>query len=152
TALLHNESTGFASRVTMRDIVSNYIYPNTLVVLSLTGKDIQNALEKSAMYFVLNDEGEISINPSYISPKPQHYKYDMWEGIEYTINVSIPFGERVADSYYQERPVEMDRSYHVVLYRYRATGGGDCEMFKHKPFVKGNQRAMVELIRDYFNK
>src|SRR5699024_12819885 len=51
TALLHNESTGFASRVTMRDIISNYIYPNTLVVLSLTGKDIQNALEKSAMYF-----------------------------------------------------------------------------------------------------
>ncbi len=152
TALLHNESTGFASRVTMRDIVSNYIYPNTLVVLSLTGKDIQNALEKSAMYFVLNDEGEISINPSYISPKPQHYNYDMWEGIEYTINVSNPFGERVEEIYYQGKPIEMDRSYHVVLNSYRATGGGDFEMFKNKPVVKEIQRDMVELISDYFNK
>src|SRR5699024_3689887 len=94
TALLHNESTGFASRVTMRDIVSNYIYPNTLVVLSLTGKDIQHALDNSEMYFLLHDEEEISINPSYIYPKPQHYPYDMWEGNAYTINVSIPFGQR----------------------------------------------------------
>jgi len=152
TALLNNDSKGFASTVTMRDIVSNYIYPNTLVVLSLTGKDIKDALEKSAMYFVLDDDGNITVNPSYISPKPQHYNYDMWEGIEYTINVSNPFGERVEEIYYQGKPLDIASRYHVVLNNYRASGGGNFEMFKNKPVVKEIQRDMVELISEYLNK
>src|SRR5699024_2961781 len=86
-----------------------------------------------------------------ISPKPQHYNYDMWEGIEYTINVSNPFGERVEEIYYQGKPIEMDRSYHVVLNSYRATGGGDFEMFKNKRVVKEIQRDMVELKSDNLN-
>ncbi|WP_231514892.1 bifunctional metallophosphatase/5'-nucleotidase [Oceanobacillus salinisoli] len=152
TSLLNNESKGFSSIVTMRDIVSNYMYPNTLVVLELTGKDIKEALEKTAAYFTHNAEGEITVNPTYIEPKPQHYNYDMWEGIDYTINVAKPVGSRIEQVSYKGSHLEDKKTYHVVLNNYRATGGGNYDMFKNKPAVKEIQKDAVELIREYFER
>lgn len=152
TALLNNESKGFKATVTMRDIVSNYIYPNTLVVLELTGTDIIQALEKTAEYFVLDANKNLAINPTYITPKPQHYNYDMWEGINYTINVTKPFGERVDHVTYQGERLNEHGTYHVVMNNYRATGGGNYHMFRNKPVVKEIQKDMVELIHAYFEK
>lgn len=152
TALLNNDSKGFNRTVTMRDIVSNYIYPNTLVVLELTGLDIKQALEKTAEYFVLDDNRSLSVNPTYTTPKPQHYNYDMWEGIEYTINVSKPFGERIEYILFQGEDLNEHQTYHVVMNNYRATGGGNYHMFRNKPVVKEIQKDMVELIHAYFEK
>ncbi len=152
TSLLNNSSKGFASSVTMRDVVSNYMYPNTLVVLELTGHDIKLALEKSAEYFTINDYGEIAVNPAYETPKPQHYNYDMWEGIDYTIVVNEPVGNRIRNISYQGKPLSEDESYHVVLNNYRATGGGNYDMFKEKPVVKEIQKDAVEIIRAYFER
>ncbi|GAB3789371.1 bifunctional metallophosphatase/5'-nucleotidase [Virgibacillus kimchii] len=152
TSLLNDNAKGFSGTVTMRDIVSNYIYPNTLVVLELTGEDIISALEKSAAYFVLNEQGQITVNPAYAEPKPQHYNYDMWEGIDYTINVAHPAGERVENITYHGYPIDINKSYHVVLNNYRASGGGNFDMFKGKPVIREIQKDIVELIREYFEK
>ncbi|MFC3039311.1 bifunctional metallophosphatase/5'-nucleotidase [Virgibacillus xinjiangensis] len=152
TALLNNEAGGFKGQVTMRDIVSNYIYPNTLVVLELTGRDIHAALEKSADYFTLDEDRNIAVNPSYIEPKPQHYNYDMWEGIEYTIDVAKPTGERIETITYHGEPLREEQTYQVVLNNYRASGGGNYDMFKGKPVLKEIQKDAVELIRNYFEK
>lgn len=152
TSLLNNSSLGFGSTVTMRDIVSNYMYPNTLTVLELMGKDIRAALEQTANYFILDDDGEITVNPSYIAPKPQHYNYDMWEGLDYVINASKPFGERVENVSYHGQPLEDKNTYHVVLNNYRASGGGDYNMFRGKKTIREIQRDAVELIQTYFEK
>lgn len=152
TALLNNDTAGFDSVVTMRDVVSNYMYPNTLAVLELTGKDIRAAIEQSACYFILDDQGEITVNPEYIEPKPQHYNYDMWEGIEYTIRVSKPFGERLERLTYNNKPVQDDDTFEVVLNNYRASGGGDFDMFPGKPIIKEIQQDTVELIHAYFER
>ncbi|WP_044477042.1 bifunctional metallophosphatase/5'-nucleotidase [Oceanobacillus massiliensis] len=151
TSLLNNTSTGFTSVVTMRDIVSNYMYPNTLMVLELSGKDIKEALEKTAEYFTVIDQ-RIAVNPAYIEPKPQHYNYDMWEGIEYTIHASAEPGSRVTDIFYHGKPIDYSQKYHVVLNNYRASGGGNYKMFKNKPVVKEIQKDAVELISAYFEK
>lgn len=152
TSLLSNSSTGFPSTVTMRDIVSNYMFPNTLVVLELTGADIKAALEQTAQYFILNEAGEITVNPAYIYPKPQHYNYDMWEGIEYILNISKPIGERVEKLMFQGEPLHMDKAYQAVFNNYRASGGGDYAMFKGKKVIKDIQKDAVELIQAYFEK
>jgi len=52
----------------MRDIVSNYVYPNTLKVIRILGQDIKGALEKSAEYFILADNGKIKVNPAFEKP------------------------------------------------------------------------------------
>ncbi|MFZ3578896.1 bifunctional metallophosphatase/5'-nucleotidase [Virgibacillus sp. DJP39] len=152
TSLLNNRSTGFGSIVTMRDIVANYMYPNTLVVLELTGADILAALEKSASYFIINDSGEIGVNPAFVHPKPQHYNYDMWEGIEYRINVRNPVGSRIEFVRKDGKPIVLDETYAVVLNNYRANGGGNYHMFPNKPIIKEVQQDTVELIRWYFEQ
>ncbi|AXI08026.1 bifunctional metallophosphatase/5'-nucleotidase [Oceanobacillus zhaokaii] len=152
TALLNNTSTGFGPTVTMRDIVENYMYPNTLVILELTGEDIKAALEKSAAYFMLNEHGQIVVNHTYLEPKPQHYNYDMWEGIEYVINVANPIGSRVESIKYHGENLVENKPYNVVLNNYRASGGGDYLMFRNKPVKKEIQRDTVELIHAYFKK
>ncbi|WP_430788684.1 bifunctional metallophosphatase/5'-nucleotidase [Virgibacillus flavescens] len=152
TSLLNNKSKGFGPVVTMRDIVANYMYPNTLVVLALTGADIAAALEKTASYFIINDSDEIDVNPVFSEPKPQHYNYDMWEGIAYTINVNNAVGARVEDVRKNGENLDMDATYHVVLNNYRANGGGNYHMFKNKPIMKEVQQDTVELIRWYFEQ
>jgi len=152
TSLFNNLIDGFSPVVTMRDVVANYMFPNTLTVLELTGKDIIAAMEKSANYFIIDKEGQIGVNPMYISPKPQHYNYDMWEGINYTINVANPVGERIEEIRYHGKPLDKNGRYHVAMNNYRANGGGDFTMFKDKPIIKDLQIDMVELIRAYFEK
>ncbi len=149
TALFDNQSPGLNPNVTMRDIVSNYIYPNTLRVLRIKGQDIKDALERTASYFDTYNGQEIKVNPQFYMPKPQHYNYDMWEGIEYRLNISRPFGERVVVLTYKGKPLQMDHDYDVVMNNYRAGGGGDYLMFKDKPVILDIPTDVSELIANY---
>lgn len=149
TALFDNKSRGFSSKVTMRDIVSNYVYPNTLKVIRIKGIDIKEALEKSASYFAPYDGESIKVNSKFSNPKPQHYNYDMWEGIEYEINISRPMGNRIVKLNYQGNPLEMEKEYDVVMNNYRAGGGGNYNMFKGKPVIRDIPIDMSELIANY---
>ncbi|GAB6188754.1 bifunctional metallophosphatase/5'-nucleotidase [Marinitoga arctica] len=149
TALFNNEIKGWKSGpVTLRDINGVYIYPNTLKVLKVSGKDIKDAIEKSADYFVY-ENGKVDVNKSWVEPKPRHYNYDMWEGINYIIDVSKPVGERVVWLEYDGMPIEMDKEYEIVLNNYRAGGGGGYSMFAGKPVVKEVMMEVSELIADY---
>ncbi|MGE8081549.1 bifunctional metallophosphatase/5'-nucleotidase [Peribacillus loiseleuriae] len=152
TALFDNTSLGFGNQVTMRDIVSNYIYPNTLTVLRLSGHDIKAALEQSANYFTIDCAGELAVNPSFTQPKPQHYNYDMWEGIEYILDITEPIGLRVTKLYFKGKPLNLDSMFDVVMNNYRACGGGNYMMFKDKPVVKDIPMDMTELIANYIRK
>lgn len=149
TALFDNSSPGLPSEVTMRDIVSNYIYPNTLRVIRIKGKDIKAALERSASYFETFHGEEIKVNPKFCNPKIQHYNYDMWEGIDYILNISKPYGERVVKLDYEGHPMEMEMEYDVVMNNYRAGGGGEYEMFQNKPVIKDMTIDVSELIANY---
>ncbi|MDF2714969.1 MAG: 2, 3-cyclic nucleotide 2-phosphodiesterase [Paenibacillus sp.] len=149
TALFTDDSPGFPPRVTMRHIVSNYIYPNTLKVIRITGRDMMDALEKNATYFTTDGNGKVAINPKFAVPKPQHYNYDMWEGIEYTLDVSRPEGCRVVRLTHRGEPVDPNGEYDVAMNNYRAGGGGDYAMFHGKPVVKDIPTDVSELIANY---
>jgi 2',3'-cyclic-nucleotide 2'-phosphodiesterase/3'-nucleotidase len=150
TALFSNQSPGFPSNVTMRSVVANYIYPNTLVVLRVAGKVIKEALEKSASYFERLDDGSIRVSDEFTTPKPQHYNYDMWEGIEYIIDLRKPVGKRVTRLDYKGKPLGRDQQVDVVMNHYRAGGGGDYLMYKNQPVVKDIPIDVSELIANYF--
>lgn len=145
TALFHNTPGGFLNCVTMRHIVANYIYPNTLKVIELSGMDIREALEQSATYFTLKD-GEIIVNPKFEYPKQQPYNYDMWEGIEYELKISNPVGKRVTKLHFNGKPINPVRKFTVVMNSYRAAGAENFPMFKNKPVLKEIQMDMTELI------
>lgn len=146
TALFNNESPGLPVNVSMRDIVSNYIYPNTLKVIRISGSDMLQALERSASYFKRSTGGPIEVSDAFTTPKPQHYNYDMWEGIEYVIDLSKPAGRRIVKLDYHGAPVKMDGQYDVVMNNYRSGGGGDYPMFRKKPVVKDVPVDVAEII------
>ena len=149
TALFDNHVPGFPQNVTMRSVVGNYIYPNTLVVLRVKGKDIKAALERSASYFQVDEKGEIGVSPAFLKPKPQHFNYDMWEGIDYEIDARKPVGERITRLDYQGHPLDLERDYEIVLNNYRAAGGGDYLMYQGKEIVKEIPIDVSELIANF---
>lgn len=151
TALLREDTRGFGQWITMRDIMTNFIFPNTLTVLKLTGQDIRDALEKCASYFELSD-GTLGVSRSFTEPKEQHYNYDMWEGIEYELDVTKPVGERVTKLCYQGMPLRDDLTYAVVMSNYRAAGGGEYFMFKGKPIIKEVNVPISELMARYIQE
>lgn len=152
TSLLSNDSQGFSSTVTMREVLTNFIYPNTLTVLRLRGRDIRAALEQTAAYFQVGIDGEIEVNPAYLEPKAQHYNYDMWGGIEYELNAAKPVGERVIKLNRNGEPLEPEAEYDVVMNNYRASGGGDYEMYRDRPVRKEIAVEMAELVTNYLLK
>lgn len=149
TALFNNSIKGWKEGpVSLRDVYGVYIYSNTLKVLRVKGKDIKDALEKSADYFVYENY-KVGVNKTWIDPKPRHYNYDMWEGISYKIVLNRPSGDRIVDLTFEGKPIEMDSEYEIVLNNYRAGGGGGYEMFKGKPVVKEIMMEVAELMADY---
>lgn len=151
TALFNNEGKGFQETITMRDIITNYIYPNTLAVLKVSGADLKAALEQTANYLIL-EAGEIQFNPAFIDPKPQYYNYDMYEGIEYIIDMRQPVGQRITELTFQGQPVKSTDELEIVTNQYRAVGGGNFQMFTPEKIVREVQIDMTELIANYLEK
>lgn len=149
TALFTNDGRGFNQTITMRDVVTNYVYPNTLAVLKLSGADLKAALEQNAEYFSLDDQGQLKVTPRFEHPKPQHYNYDMYQGINYVLDISRPVGQRVVNLTYHGQPIDPNGSYEVVANQYRAGGGGNFAMFGQSKVIRENQKDMTELIADY---
>ncbi|CAM4027980.1 bifunctional UDP-sugar hydrolase/5'-nucleotidase [Cohnella lubricantis] len=149
-AIFTNEARGFTDRITMRDVVSNYIYPNTPKVVRLSGRDIREALEQNARYFALDEAtGGLRVSASYMEPKPQHFNYDMWEGIEYVLDIAKPEGQRVVKLERGGVHVAPDAMFDVVMNSYRAGGGGNFDMLKGKPVVREIPTDMTEILADY---
>jgi 2',3'-cyclic-nucleotide 2'-phosphodiesterase / 3'-nucleotidase len=118
----------------------------------LSGEDIWEALEWTAHYFSPYDGQSIKVDSSYLYPKPQHYNYDMWEGIEYTINVSRPVGSRIEGLTFKGQSLDPNGEYEVVMNHYRASGGGNYRMLRNKPVVREVTVDMTELIAEYMMK
>ncbi|MDK8182260.1 bifunctional UDP-sugar hydrolase/5'-nucleotidase [Paenibacillus sp. UMB4589-SE434] len=153
TALFDDTAPGFVGRITMRQVLANYIYANTLKVIRVTGQDIWDALEQTASYFDCTEQGSehIRINEAYLYPKPQHYNYDMWEGIEYEIDISRAVGERITKLLVSSsgQQIDVHGTYDVAMNHYRAAGGGNYAMFANKLTVLDVPTDIAELIADY---
>lgn len=152
TSLFTNDGHGLPTTVTMRDIMANYPFPNTLTVLQLQGEDIRAALERSASYFTCNDDGDLEVSKAFSEPKPQHYNYDMWKGIDYQLDIRKPIGQRVTKLLSNGKPILNHDIFEVVMNNYRASGGGDYSMFKGKPVLRDIPIDMTEQIADYFQE
>jgi len=147
---LANQVTGFNNEITYRDIISTYIYPNTLSVLKIDGKTLKMALHKNVQYFDIADD-TIIVRKKYDYPKPQHYNYDMYDGISYEIIVDTKECS-VENVKFQNKLIDDSDSFTIVMNNYRAAGGGEFTMFVGLEVVADIQIDMVELIADYIMK
>lgn len=148
-ALFNNQAKGFPHFVTIRDVLTNYPFPNTLAVVEITGAELKEALEQSATFFRLNADQEIVMSKDWLTPKPKPYNYDMYEGIDYTIDVAKPIGQRVTKLNYHGAPLNLEATYEVTLNQYRAVGGGDYPMFDASKIIREVNIEVNELISAY---
>jgi 2',3'-cyclic-nucleotide 2'-phosphodiesterase/3'-nucleotidase len=145
---LYPHTKGLPADITMRDLVSAYMFPNTIIVKKIDGKTLRQYLENNASFFSCKADG-IGINPAYLTPSPKLYNYDMVDGIDYTISVSEPIGHRITALTYKGREVKDDDVFTIAFNNYRANGGGNFTMLVRLPFVQEIQTSMVELLADY---
>jgi 2',3'-cyclic-nucleotide 2'-phosphodiesterase/3'-nucleotidase len=148
---LANIVTGFKKEITVRNVLSTYVYTNTLVVVEITSKILKEYLEKCAEYFILKDN-VIVANPRFSYPKVEHYNYDMIDGIEYVIDISKLFGKRLVSIKYKNQEIKPTDKFTLVLNNFRATGGGDFNMLKQLPIIREIPLNVAELIIDYIRE
>ena len=147
---LFNHATGFNPSISMRDLVSTYVYPNTLVVKKMSGKNLKKMIEKCAHYFEIEDD-EITVSREYVYPKIQHFNYDMIDGIDYTLKISNPRGQRLISCQYQGKEISDDDEFTIAMNNYRAVGGGDFDMVAESETVLDTNRDMVDILAEYIS-
>ncbi|MBQ0056728.1 MAG: 5'-nucleotidase C-terminal domain-containing protein [Bacteroidales bacterium] len=124
---------------TMRDVFQLYRYDNKLMMLRMTGAEINTFLEhaydvqfnmmKNAddhlIAFRYDENNEIingQYGPELVVP---HYAYTSAAGIKYTVDVSKPNGQKVnIISMSDGRPFDVNAEYRVAINDYQAAGGG----------------------------
>ncbi len=142
---------GFSKNVTVRDILSTYPYPNTLVVLEVNRKILKLALERAASYFE-NIDGNITISERFLKPKVEHYNYDYFSNINYTFDLNKNVGNRVTSIKYKGKELSDNKTLSLVMNNYRASGAGGYECYENCTVLNEILIEMPEIIINYFKK
>jgi len=142
--------------LTFRNASDLYLYPNTLVVMKVSGQEVKDWLECSAGQF-----NQIDVHSS----KPQSlinwdgfrtYNFDVIDGVNYQIDVTQPArfdgectlinkdAERIKNLTFNGKPIDLKATFLVATNNYRAYGGkfagtGD----KHIAFASPDENRSV---------
>lgn len=149
---LGNTVKGFAQEVSIRDIVSTYVFPNTLKTLRIKRAGLKAALERSMEYFTITPDGALAISESFLRPIEQHFNYDYIAGIKVTADLRRPRGERVVSIKYKGGELAEDKELSICLNNYRATGAGGYEVYAECELVREIPTEIAELIIDYVTR
>lgn len=144
-----NSIKGFDKNVTVRDIMSTYMYPNTLIMLEVDRAVLKMALERCASYFD-NKNGELGISDLFLKPKVEHYNYDYFANINYTFDLNREIGDRVTSIVYNGKELDEATKLSLVMNNYRASGAGGYEFYCDCKIIKEIMVEMPEVIIDYF--
>lgn len=136
-----------AGDITVREIAALYVYENTLVTIELTGAQIKAALEHAARYFGPYAEGKTAAD--LIDRSIPGYNFDIAEGVDYTIDLTRPVGDRITGLRRDGAPLAPDAKLRVAINNYRLNGGGGYTMFKDAPVLSRSSTEIRDLIIDW---
>jgi 2',3'-cyclic-nucleotide 2'-phosphodiesterase/3'-nucleotidase len=128
--------------ISVARIAALYPYDNTLRAVKISGAQLRAYLEQSARYF--RKQGS-----AYdVDPQIPGFNYDVIAGVDYTIDIDRPIGERITRLEYQGRPVTPTDSFTMAVNNYRQTGGGGYSMLSGAPVVYDRQQEIRQLLID----
>jgi 2',3'-cyclic-nucleotide 2'-phosphodiesterase/3'-nucleotidase len=127
-----------AGTLIYNDLFTIYPFENQLYVVKMTGKEIKNYLEYSYDQWIQtatskNDHvlkiekgSDTRFNQDNWHFVNRSYNFDSAAGINYTVDVTKPFGERITISSMADGTAfDLASTYNVAMTSYRASGGGD---------------------------
>jgi 2',3'-cyclic-nucleotide 2'-phosphodiesterase (5'-nucleotidase family) len=130
--------------ITVADIARLYIYDNnTLKAVRLTGEQLRAYLEKSAEYYLPCPAARCE---QVTNPAVPGYNFDIVSGVDYTLDISRPVGERVVRLEFRGRPVRNSDSFTMALNNYRQGGGGGFTMVSTAPVVYDRDESIRDLL------
>lgn len=129
-----------AGNINRGELFNLYRYENQLYTMKLSGREILEVLEYSygnwmnhmnnpndhLLNFVKDENGQVVINAyGRLQTATPHFNFESAAGINYTVDVSMPFGERISiQSLTNGLPFFPDSVYIVAINSYRGSGGG----------------------------
>jgi 2',3'-cyclic-nucleotide 2'-phosphodiesterase (5'-nucleotidase family) len=128
--------------ITAARLQALYPYDNTLRAVRITGRQLREYLEQSARYYRTGPQG-VSIDPGVPG-----FNFDIVSGVDYTLDVSRPVGQRVSRLERGGRLVQPTDSFTMALNNYRQTGGGGYAMLSGAPVVYDKQQEIRQLLVD----
>ena len=141
TAVFRLNSALPAGNITVADVAGLYNYDNTLKAIRITGAQLKAYLEQSAQYF-----RGWPADGSVINPNHRGYNYDVVSGVDYTIDLSKPAGQRITALKFKGAPVTPEQSFTMAMNNYRQSGGGGFGMLAGAPVVYDKQEGLRELL------
>jgi 2',3'-cyclic-nucleotide 2'-phosphodiesterase/3'-nucleotidase len=130
-----------AGPITVAEVAALYPYDNTLRAIRVTGRQLRDYIERSAAYFVRTENGVVAVDSAIPG-----YNYDIFAGVDYTIDVSKPIGSRVSGLQIRGRPVTDIDTFTLALNNYRQAGGGGFSMLADAPVVYESREGIRELL------
>jgi 2',3'-cyclic-nucleotide 2'-phosphodiesterase (5'-nucleotidase family) len=129
--------------VTVADIAGLYIYDNTLKAVRISGAQLRAYLEKSAEYYL---PCPASACETLTNPAVPGYNYDVVSGVDYTLDLTRPVGQRLTRLERNGRAVADADSFTIALNNYRASGSGGFSMLIGAPVVYDRGEGIRELL------
>ena len=77
---------------------------------------------------------------------------DFFSNVFYTFDLTKPVGERVTSMIVNEKEVQPDDTFSLVMNNYRSSGVGGYEFFRQCKVLKEIQVEMTEIIINYFKE
>lgn len=119
-ALFSDTSDILAGDINYGTIFKIYKFDNTLYTVDVTGKELKAYMEWSAEHYNTWVPGDLNI--SFNADVPG-YRYDMFAGVAYKVDLSQPAGNRIVDLMYKGEPLAEDQVLKLAVNNYRYSSG-----------------------------
>ena len=143
TAIFDRTASFGPGPVTIAQLSALYPYDNTLRAIKISGAQLRAYLEQSARYFRKRPDGGYDADPQIPG-----FNYDIVGGVDYTIDVDQPIGQRITRLEFNGRPVAPADTFTMALNNYRQSGGGGFSMLRDAPVVYDRQQDIRQLLVD----
>lgn len=145
-ALFASGSNLRAGDLNYASIFEIYKYPNTLVGVEVTGAELKAYMEWSAAYYNTFTPGDINLS---FNPKIRVYNYDMFQGVDYKIDISKPEGERIVDLKFKGELVKDTDTLKLAINNYRYGGLKNMGIISGEPYFESDPKSLRSYIADY---
>ena len=129
------------------NIFDIYKFDNTLYTLDVTGKELKGYMEWAAACYNQWEPGDINIS---FDPEYPGYLYDMFEGVDYEINLSKPKGERIENVMFQGEPLSDDQILKLAVNNYRYSSGIKAQNLAEGKRDWESSNSIRDMIVEYF--
>lgn len=132
-----------SGQLTRGDIQRIFPYMDSLSVFQIKGAELLSALEVSASWY---DEKSQEPHADWLKPQLLLYQFIMFEGVQYTIDLSRPIGSRLRACHYQGQAVRHADSFTIVMTDYLAGQASRYPMLRRMKRQYGIEEPLARLL------